>query len=125
MAKKKENKVKKLESKEEYTDIILMLKKIDKSYWITVAIIIVIVAAFIAGFFYMKNANTFVYEGINFNKTYFGKILFYTAKVPAIDSQGRVVAFSYIDFRNDPRKIKDIPVNSDSISFSKDKKVYL
>jgi len=68
MAKKKENKVKKLESKEEYTDIILMLKKIDKSYWITVAIIIVIVAAFIAGFFYMKNANTFVYEGINFNK---------------------------------------------------------
>lgn len=125
---KKTRKIKEVKEKKEVEDIseLINFKKIDKSWWITIGIIIVIIIAVIIGFAYVKGANNFNYKGINFNKTLVGKIIFYTANVPAIDSSGRVVQYVNIDFRSKPSNLEDIPVQTlNGIRFMQNKTVYI
>ena len=50
----------------------------------------------------MKEESRFIYRGIVFEKTYEGKIAFYTGVVPVILDNSKIVYIA-IDFRNDPR----------------------
>ena len=119
---KKEEKIgEKMEGKKEELEI-----KISKEAWIVIGIIAVTIIAIAAIVYVSKGAGKFEYNGIQFQKEYTGQILFYAAKVPVFDSYGRQVGINSIDFRNDPRKLEDIPVETQGdISFIRDKTVYV
>src|SRR3989344_3407752 len=95
----------------EINEIKSFFSKIDKSYINTGIIVLIIILAVWLSLQYYQSYNNFEYNGIGFNRTYFGKILFYEANVPLINQAGQVVRYTQIDFRNDPREIEDIPVN--------------
>ena len=76
---------------------------------LTIAGLIILIC--VIAVFYRYSSNNFKYLGIEFNKNYMKTILFYTAKVPVIDAYGDIQAYKEIDFRNDPRKLKDVTVN--------------
>lgn len=90
-----------------------MAKKKDKHEILAkkaIAYIIIgvaILGAIVAGIYLSKN---FKYNGIEFQKNYQGKILLYTATFPVMDYQGNI-GKAAVDFRNDPRTLRDIDVN--------------
>jgi hypothetical protein len=90
------------------------IKKVDRSYWILAVAIVIFILLIFLGLYHAKSLNNFNYNGIDFNRTYFGKIVLYTAKVPAIDESGTVRTLVDVDFRNDPRKLENIPVKAQS-----------
>jgi len=130
---KKDKKIKREEKKEKEADISEMIKpvvetfkKIDKSYFIMAGIVIVLALLIWGGVVYSKNINKFTYNGIPFEKTAYGKLTFYTAQIPVINSEGKIISYTAVDFRSDPRKLKNIPVSTGSeITFIRDKKVYI
>lgn len=84
---------------------------------VVILIVIIIFAHF---------SNNFTYRGIVFKKTKYGDIIIYSTNVPIFDSYGRVVRYTRIDFRNDPRALRNVPVNLDgSIKFIKENTAYL
>jgi len=101
-------------------------KNKNAAIFIVLGIAVLIILICVIAVFYRYSSNNFKYEGIEFNKNYMGNILFYTAKVPIIDSYGKISGYKEIDFRNDPRKLKDvtIDVNGD-INFIKSNTVYV
>jgi len=128
MAKKQKN-IKQVKNSEEmdlFEEIPKILKHIPRSYVYTAMVIVIIIALLALGFYYAKTSNNFTYNGVTFNKTYLGKIVFYTAQVPVIDSYNRVVAYNPMDFRSDPREIGNIPLyTSGSIRFSSNKTTFI
>ena len=92
-------------------------KKIDKSYFVTAAIILIILLVMWAGYQYgikyTYDNNNFIYHNISFNKNYEGEIIFYTAKIPVYDSNKNIHYLS-IDFRNDPRLLEDMDISFDN-----------
>lgn len=91
-------------------DLLKPLKNIniDKGYLIIASIILVAIIIISLGIWYSNASKTFFYNGIKFEKTQEGKITFYTAIIPVVNSDNEVTSFLPIDFRSDPRKIKDI-----------------
>jgi hypothetical protein len=101
------------------------LIKINKEFWIALAIIAVciIVAVIIA--MNSKDAGKFEYKGVIFKKEYTGEILFYTAYIPVFDKQDRIEKVTTIDFRNDPRTL-DIKLDfTGRIKLLDDKQIYV
>lgn len=87
---------------------------------VTVTIIIFIVIAL------KQSSRTFDYNGLSFTKDKMGAILFYTVKIPIEDAYGNIKSYLLIDFRNDPRKLENIEVNTTgNIKFVQNNKVYV
>ncbi len=99
----------------------------NKSTITMASILGIIVLLVVFGVIYSKNLShsEFVYNGIDFEKSYFGKILLYTAKTVLNDSNGKPRIGVSIDFRNDPRKLENIPVNITKLYIIKDRPVYV
>ena len=126
MAKKiKEVQTKEQEELLDFSKATNYLKKVDKGYYVVLGIILIFLVACAFSFIYMKSSNNFTYNGVDFNKNQQGSIVFYTAKMPVFDSTGTQVGVSSIDFRTNPRDLKDIPFNFQQIAFIKNKKVYI
>lgn len=72
--------------------------------------------------------NKFVYSNLDFQKTQdsAGNI-FYSTRIPVGDMYGKVIGSFFINFRNDPRKLKDIEYKKTTTVpiFSRDKTVYI
>jgi hypothetical protein len=74
----------------------------------------------------MQGTNKFTYQGIGFERHYVGQIELYTAQVPLKDSLGQITGYMAIDFRNDPRELRGISVDTPGgIGFVKDKLTYV
>jgi len=85
-----------------------------------------IILACIIAVIFRYNSNSFKYEGIEFDKVYMGNIAFYTAKIPVTDDYGKITRYQNIDFRNDPRTLNDLTVNtSGNITFVDNKLTYI
>ncbi|MDP1728981.1 MAG: hypothetical protein Q8L27_02135 [archaeon] len=125
MAKKKEvkKKVEKIEkvveTKEKYN-----FWDENKGIIITLAII---VGAIIIGLLVYKYNTSFTFNGVDFEKRYYGELLFYTAKIPVEDYYGNIIEYRLLDFRNDPRKLdKMVEIPEDlQITFRDDYMTYL
>jgi len=100
--------------------------KISKEIWIVIGIIAMTIIAIAAIVYISKGAGKFEYNGIQFQKEYTGEILFYAAKIPVYDVYGNQVSMNSIDFRNDPRDLGEINVETyGNIAFIRDKTVYV
>ncbi|MEM2933069.1 MAG: hypothetical protein QW622_02585 [Candidatus Pacearchaeota archaeon] len=82
-------------------------KKITTGY--IIAGIVLILISFLAYLNY-KSAN-FEYLGLKFSKVRFGELRFYYARIPLLNSNGEISGYYDLYLRNDPRKLKDIPIN--------------
>lgn len=124
---KKEEKKENIEEKKQKEEKPEEMKiEISKEAWITIGIIAVVLIAIFAIFYFSKSAGKFTYNGIEFRKEYTGSILFYTAYVPIIDVYGKQIGTKAIDFRNDPRTLEDISVDTQGkIKFVSSKTVYI
>jgi predicted nucleic acid-binding Zn ribbon protein len=101
-------------------------KNNNTAIFIVFGIAILIILICVIAVFLRYNSNNFKYAGMEFNKNYMGDITFYTAKVPAIDAYGNIQLYKEIDFRNDPRKLRDVTVDvNGSIKFIKNNMVYV
>lgn len=101
------------------------LKKIDNGYWVVLGIVLAIIIIVSLSLYYIKVSNNFTYQGVEFKKTYFGKIPFYSAQIPVINSQGKVVSITNIDFRGNPKDLNDVSYAIQGpIKFVKNKIVY-
>jgi hypothetical protein len=101
-------------------------KNNNTAIFIVLGIAALIILICVIAVFYRHSSNNFKYLGIEFNKNYMKNIIFYTAKVPVIDVYGDTQAYKEIDFRNDPRKLKDIIVDvNGSVKFIKTDTVYV
>lgn len=99
----------------------------DKTAIIFLSIAATIIAILVIVFLSMQTGNEFTYKGLMFEKTMEGKIAFYTVKVPAINSEGKITSYVKVDFRNDPRELNDVAValTGNLIKFVAEKKVYV
>jgi len=55
--------------------------------------------------------NNFNYKGLDFKKTNFGNLVFFSSEFPVITPTGRVIGDYRVNLRNDPRKLDDFKVN--------------
>jgi len=88
-------------------------KKNNTAIFVVLGIALLIILICVIAVFYRYSSNNFKYAGIEFNKNYMGDIIFYTAKVPVMDAYKIISGYKTVDFRNDPRKLKDVIINTD------------
>jgi len=101
-------------------------KEKNRGVFIVLSIAVLILLVCIIAVIYRYDSNNFNYAGIEFSKNYMGEILFYTAKVPAVDSYGSIKGYKEIDFRNDPRDLDNLIVDvNGSIKFLRSKTTYV
>jgi hypothetical protein len=87
-------------------------RKTEKQLVVVFAVLIIVIAFFVGIMIWMQSSNNFTYKGIKFEKSYSGKIAFYTATVPIMDNYGNINEYISIDFRNNPNKLKGIEVDT-------------
>ncbi len=80
--------------------------------------------------FIQKNfINKFRVINLEFQKTKAGDLMFYSTRLPVIDSFGEITGDYSMNFRNDPRKLKKIELSEEikenGIIFIKEKPVYI
>ena len=94
---------------------------LEKQVLYVVVVGALIVLIFLGVFAAIRSSNNFTYDGIPFLKNKLGSIQLYTAQVPGID--GGTISF---DFRNDPRKLKDVKVDvNEELTFLVDRTIYV
>jgi hypothetical protein len=100
--------------------------KLNWGYVIMAAIILLLVLGIFFGLKLSKKSSEFTYNGVVFNKTMENTIAFYTVKIPVTDSNGNLIGYRSIDFRNDPRNLANISFEKDSeIKFALNRTVFV
>lgn len=112
-ASKKSGKVNKA-SKENQANIIVI---------VMISLIVFLIVLMIVA----SSINNFKYLGIDFTKTKYGEIIVYTAEIPAVDVSGNHRGFLEIDFRHDPRKLRDISneIEEEGVKFIQTRGVWI
>jgi hypothetical protein len=95
--------------------------------WAGILMISVILIVVLVPFIRQNYINKFVYANLDFQKTKLGDILFYSTRIPITDKQGQIIGSYSTNFRKDPRKLENIPVNLTKgvVAFRKDNTVYI
>ena len=78
--------------------------------------------------FVVKNfINKFEHNGIEFQKTKLGEIIFYSTRIPLSNIQGQAIGTYSINFREDPRELEfiEVIIPDNVIDFAKGKTVYI
>lgn len=98
-------------------------KQVKWVLFLMIAIILIVVLVF-----FVKNnfIDKFNYKGLVFQKTQIGNLFFYSTRFPVVSSTGKIMGEYAVNFRNDPRKLDYIPVNTTNIKieFTLDKGGY-
>jgi hypothetical protein len=91
--------------------------------WIVLLMLGVIVIIVGVPFVTKNFVNTFEYEGLEYQKTKLGDLIFYSARFPVVGGTGNVIGTYAVNFRNDPRDLERIPVDTreEKIYFNVDK----
>jgi len=107
----KNKKQKNKEDKEQEDKIKKQETSQEKQAMIIIGIMLIIILIVVGTYYGIKASNKFTYMGMSVKKIKYGKILLYSMDVPLLDeSKQNIVGYLNIDFRNDPRKLKDISV---------------
>jgi len=77
--------------------------------WILAFVGIVLVVVIIT-YYIVSSIGTFGYGGMSFSQEKYFNINFYHAKIPMLNSKDEIVRYADLYFRNDPRELKNIPV---------------
>ena len=98
-------------------------KQIKWSVFLMVSIIFIIV---VVPFINNNFINKFDYNGLTFQKTQLGDLIFYSTRFPVVRVTGQIVGDNAINLRNDPRDLEYIPVNvtNDRIDFVRSRSRY-
>lgn len=89
-----------------------------------ISLVMVMIIPQIYNYFFKK----FDYNSIEFEKTYMGKIVFYSASIPLVNNQGQIYSNYLAKFREDPRTLNYIKINlseENTVNFIKTKPVYV
>jgi hypothetical protein len=98
----------------------------EKSVVIFFIVALIIIAVIAGIFIYKQTSSSFNYNGLYVEKTKTGSITFYDVSLPALDEYGKVVSYSTVKLRNDPRDLENVKVSTNgSIRFVSSKKVYI
>ncbi len=104
-------------------------KALESSQNFQVAVVLIIIALLLialAVIIIVKNAqNNFKYSNLDFKREYDSQVLFYNTKLLAIDDSGQEAGYISFSFRNDPRKLSYIPVETSKIYFIKNNVTYV
>jgi len=92
---------------------------------IVIFMILLIAVAFLTPYVIKNYINKFNYLNLDFYKNKYGSVILYSTSIPLVDENGKIISSYSMDFRNDPRKLKNIPVNISSINFKENKKTYI
>lgn len=89
--------------------------------WIVFLMVSVILIIIAVPFINKNFINKFDYKGMEFQKTKLGDLVFYSVKFPVVSATGQVTGDYSMNFRNDPRKLEEIPSNipNNEITFIK------
>ncbi len=91
-----------------------------------IGVIVGVLLLLIIAVILVSASNHFRYLGLEFKKEKYGNLLIYSANVPIIGSGGNITAYVPLDLRNDPRTLRDIPVNTSGyVGFLKDVNTYI
>jgi len=60
----------------------------------------------------LKYIDKFKYNGLEFQKTKLGELVFYSAKFPVISTTGQVIGDYAVNLRNDPRDLEYVEINT-------------
>ncbi len=102
-------------------------KKQNNQLIFAVVLMVVVIVVIIATPFVRDNyVNKFEYNHLEFEKVKTGEVVMYHTKIPVVDSEMRILPYEWI-FRNDPRELELIPVETPnkSISFLRQEMVYV
>ena len=97
-------------------------KQNKQMMWIVMLMIGVVLIILLVPYVMVHFFDTFEYEGLEFQKTKLGNLVFYSTKFPVMSLTGAVVGEYAVNFRNDPRTLGYIPVNvtNNTIRFVKE-----
>ena len=95
--------------------------------WAVVLMVSLIAIIILVPLIKYRFINKFVYSKLDFQKTQAGEIMFYSTRIPVGDINGKIIGDFFINFRNDPRKLKDLEVKKTTTMpvFTRDKVVYI
>jgi len=102
------------ENSEEGSELIdpNLKKKQNKQLFLIGIVMIIIIAVFLIVPVIIKNYNSnFNYNNLKFQKTKLKDITLYSTNIPIMDNYGKLKNLYSISFRNDPRVLKNIPVD--------------
>src|SRR3989338_301841 len=60
----------------------------------------------------LKYIDKFKYNGLEFQKTKLGELVFYSAKFPVISTTGQVIGDYAVNLRNDPRDLEYVEIST-------------
>ncbi len=124
---KKNLKQKNKQKKENKTT--LKQKQEKQIMWIVIFMSLLILILVLVPFIQKNFINKFRVINLEFQKTKSGDLMFYSTRLPVIDSSGTITGTYSMNFRNDPRKLIKIELDGEikenGITFIKEKPVYI
>jgi hypothetical protein len=114
--------------KEVTKDPLTNKKKQNKQLmWAIVLMVCIILIIVLVPLIKYQFINKFVFLKLDFQKTQAGEMIFYSTRIPIGDMSGNIIGDFFINFRNDPRELKNIEVQKTTTTpvFSRDEVVYI
>ena len=128
-SKKKKNNSKQKNKQEKENKTTLKQKQEKQIKGIVIFMSLLILILVLVPFIQKNFINKFRVINLEFQKTKAGDLMFYSTRLPVIDSYGQITGDYSINFRNDPRKLKKIEIDEEikenGIIFIKEKPVYI
>lgn len=88
------------------------LKKENRQImWMMTLMTLIIIIVIMVPYVYNNFINKFDYNGLEFQKTKLGDLVFYSSKFPVVSGTGQVIGDYAVNLRNDPRELDDVIVN--------------
>jgi len=102
-------------------------KQTKQIKWIIILMALVLIIIILVPILKYNIFDKFVYLKLDFQKTQMGELFFYSTRIPAFDRDNDLIGTYSMNFRNDPRKLEYIEVNTPSKLFvyKKDRTTYL
>ncbi len=118
---KKKNKASKegIEKKEKKKSKKEQKEKQEKQIRLAIFVMVGLIAFIFLINLIVKSTETFEYEGLEFKKGKEGKIIYYNTNLPLKNKYGETIKYLPFSFRNDPRDLEYIQVNTEEIILKK------
>ncbi|MFA5173723.1 MAG: hypothetical protein WC438_00915 [Candidatus Pacearchaeota archaeon] len=102
-------------------------KQTKQIKWVIVLMVLTLAIIVLVPILKYNFFDKFTYTKLDFQKTQMGDLFFYSTRIPAFDSENDMIGTYSINFRNDPRKLEYIEVDTPSKLFvyKKDRATYL
>ncbi len=97
--------------KTEKEDVVSIKKQNSQLKWALFLMISFLIIVIAVPYMQMNFINKFSYNGLTFQKTKIGELMFYSTKFPVISLTGETIGDYAVNLRNDPRKLGNVFTN--------------